>query len=305
MVADYARRMLDWDDLRVVLAVARGGTLSAAARALGITQPTVGRRIDGFERAVGARLFQRRPSGYVLTAAGRAVAGHAERIEREALAAERAITGRDAGLQGAVRITASEWLIARVIGPVLAGLIDRHRGLVIDLIADPRHLNLARREADIALRPRPFEQQAVHHRRLVRIELGLYASPAYLSAHGAPSFAGGCAGHAIVAMHEDVGDIAGAWLSSIAGRARIAVRTNGREAMLTMAVAGGGLACLPRLMGDAHAGLRRIAVPRPPPERTLWLGVHRDARAIPRVRAVIAFLVEELRRLQPAFAPGA
>src|SRR3954470_4111321 len=171
MVADYARRMLDWDDLRVVLAVARGGTLSAAARALGITQPTVGRRIDGFERAVGARLFQRRPSGYVLTAAGRAVAGHAERIEREALAAERAITGRDAGLQGAVRITASEWLIARVIGPVLAGLIDRHRGLVIDLIADPRHLNLARREADIALRPRPFEQQAVHHRRLVRIEL--------------------------------------------------------------------------------------------------------------------------------------
>lgn len=297
-------RMLDWDDLRVVLAVARGGTLSAAARALAVTQPTVGRRIDAFERAVGARLFQRRPSGYALTAAGRAVAGHAERIEREALAAERSIAGRDAGLQGAVRITASEWLVVRVLGPALAGLLDRHTGLAIDLIADPRHLNLARREADIALRPRSFDQRAVHQRRLVRVELGLYASPAYLSAHGAPSFARGCAGHAIVVMHDEIGDIARAWLSSIAPGARIAVRTNGREPMLTMAAAGIGLACLPRIMGDAHAGLRRIAVPRPPPERALWLGVHRDARTIPRVRAVIAFLTDEVRRLQAVFAPG-
>jgi DNA-binding transcriptional LysR family regulator len=144
----------------------------------------------------------------------------------------------------------------------------------------------------------------VHQRRLVRVELGLYASPAYLSAHGAPSFARGCAGHAIVVMHEEIGDIARAWLSSIAPGARIAVRTNGREPMLTMAAAGIGLACLPRIMGDAHAGLRRIAVPRSPPERALWLGVHRDARTIPRVRAVIAFLTDEVRRLQSAFAPG-
>ncbi|HEX3765359.1 MAG TPA: LysR substrate-binding domain-containing protein [Kofleriaceae bacterium] len=74
--------------------------------------------------------------------------------------------------------------------------------------------------------------------------------------------------------------------------------------MLTMAAAGIGLVCLPRILGDAHPGVRRIGVPRPPPERVLWLGVHRDARTIPRVRAVIAYLTDELRRLQPAFAPG-
>jgi DNA-binding transcriptional LysR family regulator len=296
--------MLHWDDLRFVLAVARAGSLSAAARALAVTQPTVGRRIDAFERSVGARLFLRRPSGYALTAAGRAVLGHAERMEHEALGAERQVTGRDAGVRGAVRITASEWLVVRVLGPAVAGLCARHPGLTLDLIADPRHLNLARREADLALRPRPFEHQAIHQRKLARIELGLYASPDYLSAHGAPDLAAGCAGHALIVMHDEVGDVARPWLQAVAAGARTAVRTNGREAMVTLARAGIGLVCLPRILGDAEAGLRRIPVSRPPPDRVLWLGVHRDARTIPRVRAVIELLVDEFRRLQPAFSPS-
>jgi DNA-binding transcriptional LysR family regulator len=296
--------MLDWDDLRFVLAVARGGSLSAAARALAVTQPTVGRRIDAFEQAVGARLFQRQPSGYALTAAGRAMLAHVERMEHEALGAERLVTGRDAGVRGSVRITASEWLVVRILGPALAGLVERHRGLTLDVVADTRHLNLARREADLALRPRRFEHAAIYQRRCTRIELGLYASPAYLSRHGVPDAANACAGHTLIAMHDDIGDIARGWLAAVAAGARTAVRTNGREAMATMAAAGIGLACLPRIVGDAHPGLRRIATSRPPPDRVLWLGVHRDARAIPRVRAVIDFLVDELARLEPAFAPG-
>ncbi|HEU4727845.1 MAG TPA: LysR family transcriptional regulator [Kofleriaceae bacterium] len=296
--------MLDWDDLRFVLAVARGGTLSAAARALATTQPTVGRRISAFEEAVGARLFHRQPTGYVPTAAGHAVIANLERMEREALDAERLLSGRDVGVRGTVRITTSEWLVVRVLGPAVAGLVAGHPSLTIDVIAEPRHVNLTRRESDLAIRPRAFEHQDVYQRRLARLELGLYASPGYLAAHGAPSFAAGCAGHTFIGLHDEINDIAQPWISAMAAAARIAVRTNGREQMATIAAAGAGLACLPRLVGDSHAGLRRLAVPRPLPERVLWLGIHRDARAIPRVRTVSSFLVEELRRLQPALAPG-
>src|SRR5262245_3566302 len=102
-------RMIAWDDLRFVLAVARGGTLSAAARALAVAQPTVGRRLAAFERAVGARLFERGVAGLGLTAAGHAVIAHLERMEQEALGVERLVRGRDAGVRGSVRITASEW----------------------------------------------------------------------------------------------------------------------------------------------------------------------------------------------------
>lgn len=296
--------MLDWDDLRFVLAVARGGTLSAAARALATTQPTVGRRMSAFEDAIGARLFHRQPGGYVPTAAGHAVLASLERMEREALGVERLLTGRDVGVRGTVRITASEWLVNRVLAPAVAGLLAGHPALTVEIIAEPRHVNLARRESDLAIRPRPFEHQDVYQRRLARLELGLYASPAYLAAHGAPSFAAGCAGHTVIGLHDDISDIAGPWLAAYAAAARTAVTTNGREPMAVMAVAGVGLACLPRLIGDDHTGLRRLAVPRPLPERILWLGAHRDARVIPRVRAVSAFLVDELRRLQPALAPG-
>jgi DNA-binding transcriptional LysR family regulator len=117
--------------------------------------------------------------------------------------------------------------------------------------------------------------------------------------HGPPDVARGCAGHTVIAMHDDTGDIARPWLLAVAAGARFAVRTNGREAMVTMAAAGIGLACLPRILGDAHAGLRRIEVPRPPLDRVLWLGVPRDVRTIPRVRTVIGLLVDEFRRLAP------
>jgi DNA-binding transcriptional LysR family regulator len=296
--------MLDWDDLRFVLAVARGGTLSAAARALATTQPTVGRRISAFEEAVGARLFHRQPAGYVPTAAGHAVLANLERMEHEALGAERLLSGRDVGVRGTVRITASEWLVIRVIGPAIAGLVTAHPGLTIDVIAETHHVNLTRRESDLAIRPRAFEHQDVRQRRLGRLELALYASPAYLAAHGAPDFATGCAGHSLIALHDDIGEIAKPWLAALASAARTVVRTNGREQMATMAVAGAGLACLPRLVGDGHTGLRRLPIPRPLPERILWLGSHRDARTIPRIAVVSAFLADELRRIQPALAPG-
>lgn len=113
---------MDWDDLRTFLAIARHGTLSAAARALGVTQPTMGRRLSAMEDRTGARLLQRLPGGYALTPLGETILGNAERVEAEVLAAERTITGKDIALEGLVRLTTVDTLAARIVTPALADL---------------------------------------------------------------------------------------------------------------------------------------------------------------------------------------
>jgi DNA-binding transcriptional LysR family regulator len=119
-----------------------------------------------------------------------------------------------------------------------------------------------------------------------------------------PEFARGCEGHVLIGMTEDVNNIAElAWLPPLAAKARIAVRTNGREPMATLAAAGIGIACLPRFLGDATPGLRALSTPTPPPERALWLGVHRAARSTPRIRVTLDFLRTSFERLRPALRP--
>lgn len=293
---------VDWDDLRFFLVVARRGTLSAAARELEVTQPTVGRRIAALERRLGAKLFVRRPDGFVLSGSAAHVLEYAERMEQDALAVERRMAGRDEGVRGTVSITASEWLITGVLSPMLAPLIARHRELTIDLIADHRHRNLARREADLALRPRRFEHDAIVQRATSKLGFAVYAARQYLSERGAPSSGDG-RGHVLIAMTDDVGDVARDWLRAIVPAATVAVRTNGRDAMLALATAGVGLACLARVVGDNIPGLQRLALSPAPPTPTLWMGVHRDAHTTPRVRVVASHLRERLRALEPQLCP--
>lgn len=288
------RTRVNWDDYRFFLAVARRRTLSAAARDLAVTQPTVGRRIAALERRLGAKLYVRRPEGFTLSAAGGQMLEHAERIERDVLAAELRVSGRDAGLRGVVRITASEWLCTSVLSPLLGELLVRHPQLEIELLADTRHLNLARREADLALRPRRFEHHAIVQRGIANIEFGLYAAPRYLATHGSPRREDG-AGHVVIGMLDDVGDVVRDWLGSTLPRASRSVRTNGRDAMVSLASSGVGLACLARVVGDGVVGLHRVDVGTPP-SPMLWLGMHRDARATPRIRAVASFLSGELQQ---------
>jgi DNA-binding transcriptional LysR family regulator len=284
---------MNWDDLRYFLAVARSGAMSRAARSLEVAQPTVGRRIAAFEKKLGAKLFVRDASGMLLSDAGQALFTHAERMERHALEAENIASGRDLGIAGRVRITASEWLVTSVIGPALEPLVSRHPALEIVLAADPRHLSLVRRDADIALRPSQFTEVEVFQRQVGVIEFALYASEEYLERHGPPDFARGAAGHVIIGMTDDMRTIVDVeWLPSLVGRARVAVRANGREPMARMAASGIGIACLPRLVGDAMPTLTRLRTPSPHPRRKLWLGVHRASRTIPRIRATLDFLVE-------------
>jgi DNA-binding transcriptional LysR family regulator len=296
----FCMTAVDWDDLRYLLAVSRQGTLTAAAAVLGVTQPTVGRRLAGLERRLRARLVRASPRGIELTTIAEVLVRRAERMETEALEATRLASGRDEGVAGRLTITASEWLVARVLGPGLAGLLEAHPELQINLVASSRWANLGRGEADLAIRPARFEQQAVFQRELAKLGYGFYASDRYLRRRGRPDLQRGCPGHGLLAMDEDVPTADAPWLHEMAGEARVVARTNGREGLVAMAAAGLGLACLPRLIGDVATGLERLDPPVPPPERRLWLGVHRDVRHLPRVRAAIEDLTELFRRLQPA-----
>ena len=270
--------------------------MSEAARKLRVAQPTVGRRIAAFQHKLGARLFVRSGTGWALSPAGQSMLPSAEEMEAQALAAENRVSGRDAGLDGEVRVTASEWMIASVLGPCLAGLLARHPALSVDLVADPRKLNLLRRDADVALRPSKFQQLEVFQRGIAVIQFGLYASDDYLARLGKPDFTAQGQGHALVTASAGMGktivDIA--WLPPLLGRARVAARTNGRLGMATLAAAGVGIACLPRVLGDATPGLRLVPTPEPGPRRQLWMGVHRSARGVRRVKAVTDYLLAAL-----------
>jgi DNA-binding transcriptional LysR family regulator len=294
----------NWDDLRFFLAVARAGSFSAAARALKVAQPTVGRRVAALEERLGAELFVEAPTGQILSETGRLMLGQAEQMELAAIAAARIASGRDLGLRGRVTITASEWFIGSVLAPLLGPFVTRYPELELELLADVRHLSLLRREADIAIRPSRFEHAEVIERRIGYLSFGLYAADSYLAAHGAPDFERQCEGHTLIAMSEALGKVPDVtWLPEVASRARVAVRANGREPMVRMASAGLGIACLPRFLGDRAPNLRFLPTPNQGPRRELWLGGHRDSRSVPRVKATTNFLGECVGRLGVALDP--
>lgn len=295
--------MLDWDDLRVFLAITRAGSLSAAARATGVQQTTMGRRLAGLEQRAGARLLVKTPRGFTLTAAGEAILGNVERIEAEALAIERRITGRDIRLEGSVRLTTVEILAVDLLMPAFAAFGLAHPGITLEIATDARNLSLTRREADIALRVGRIEQADLAVRRVGTIATGVYASQAYLDRHGMPDFAAGAPGHdTILNPPEAMGLADMTFFSALTHAARPALRHNDRYGQRAAAQAGMGLAILSRFMGDP-AGLVRLPTPTPGPARELTLAVHSDIRHTPRIRAVMDMLVAAMRAASARLAP--
>lgn len=288
---------MDWDDLRTFLAIARHGTLSAAARALGVTQPTMGRRLAAMEARTGARLLQRLPGRYALTSLGESVLGNAERIEAEALAAERTITGKDIGLEGQVRLTTVDTLAARIVAPALAELQIRHPGILVELVPDTRSLSLSRREADIALRMSRFEGHEVAARRVGAMAMGLYATADW-QGHIEKGEA------RLVTVLDDQAHLPEAkWLRDAFPDAVTGFRSNSREVQLWAAKSGAGIAALARYRADAEPGLVRLRTDIPDLVRDIWLGVHVDMRHMPRVRAVMDVVIKTLERHVPILVP--
>ncbi|HEX9449282.1 MAG TPA: LysR family transcriptional regulator, partial [Dongiaceae bacterium] len=175
--------MDDWNDLRLVLAISRAGSLTGAAPALGVNHSTAFRRLNNLEEQLGVRLFERLPGGlYQATAAGDRMAETAERVESEAAGLDRDIAGRDHRLTGQLRVTSSETLAHRLLTCQLARFRAAHPGIVVELTIDNRILSLSRREADIALRPARPKEGDLFGRKLADIGWTLYGAPALLGA---------------------------------------------------------------------------------------------------------------------------
>ncbi|MGN2253574.1 LysR family transcriptional regulator [Frateuria sp. GZRe12] len=281
---------MEWSDLRVFLAIAREGTLGAAARRLGQTQPTMGRRLKALEHAVGHRLFQRTRGGFVLTDEGAAVLPHAERMEEEALALQRQLTGQEKQLDGMLRITSSDWFAEYLLAPVLAEFSQRHPRVVIELLTDSRFFSLSRREADLAFRIQPFDEPDIVSRKLLRMPYGVYASASHPAVH-----AGDGAGVGLITMDTTFSDMPDvAWLQRMLPSARVVFRSNARAVQARMCLRGAGVAVLPCPLGDALDGLQRIDLGEEPPTRDTWIGYHRDMRRLARLRALLDIVIARL-----------
>ena len=274
---------MDWSDVKIFLAIARNGTLGAAARALGQSQPTMGRRLKALEAAVGHALFQRTSDGFVLTDEGSAVLQHAERMEEEAVSFERELDGQGKQLEGTLRIASSDWFGTHVLTPILARLVADNPRLTIELLTDARIYSLARREADLAVRIAPFKESGVLQRRLTRLDYGLYRE-----ARAAPPEPGSGLGAALVTMDHAFETFPDAqWLRETFPKATVAFRSNSREAQARAVLSGAGVAVLPDLLARTMAGLVRVAIEPPPPARDVWIGYHGDLRRLRRLRVVL------------------
>jgi DNA-binding transcriptional LysR family regulator len=280
-----------WNDLRYLLAVSRGRSLAAAARALAVDGTTVARRLAALQATLGARLYQRLADGTLqLTSAGERAALHAERVEREIGALAAALSGTDEAVAGTVRVTAVPVLVNHLLVPAAPRLLQRHPGLALELVAEPRDLSLTRRETDLALRlARPLAGGAkVTARRVGTLGYDVYAaaSCAAREARNLPW----------ITYDETMAHLPQArWIAATASRAgdKIAVlRVNDAEALRQAVIAGLGRSLLPCRIADGDARLRRLGARRGPPPlaRELWLLGHAELRSLARIEAVAAWI---------------
>lgn len=274
---------MEWSDVRIFLAVARGGTLGAAARALGLSHPTIGRRLRALEEATGQILFQRTSDGFVLTEEGGAILGIAEQMEDSALAMTRRLAGQEQQLTGALTLSCADWFGAHVLPPILSAYGQSHPRVTIDILTGGRLFNLARREADLAFRIVPFDGPDIIQRRLLQMPYG-----AYIAQDRPDPVVGDGAGCTLIVMDTSTGHFPDAdWLKTRLPKAEATLRSNSRGVQAQMCAAGIGVAVLPRPVGDGVGGLRRLDLGEAPPPRDIWMGYHRDLKRLQRLRAFI------------------
>ena len=286
---------MEWSDVRVFLAVARAGTLGAAARMLHLSHPTIGRRLRALEEATGQVLFQRTAEGFILTEEGGAVLSHAERMEEHAVAMERRLAGDKQSLEGTLKISSADWFGAYVLPPVIVDYARLYPQVEIELLTGTRLFNLAQREADVAFRIVPFDAPDIVQRRLMEMRYGVY-----VAADGADPIEGDGSGHRIIAMDTSTGafpDID--WLGERFPNSDVVLRSNNRNVQAQICRRGVGIAVLPRPVGDQVEGLRRLELDDAPPSRDIWVGYHRDLKQLHRLRAFLNIAVEHLSERSP------
>ena len=279
-----------WDDVRFFLAVKREGNLARASTRLRMDATTVGRRLGQLESELGARLFDRTPRGFVLTAAGRRLLPRAEGIEREAVAVARDLSGEDSKLEGHVRLSATEMLTTRFIAPYLAKFRRRYPRITLELNCTNREVDLSRGEADIALRLARPRQENLIVKKLLSIELGLFASAEYVDQFGMPDPTN-LGDHRFI-MFAGTANFRreNAWLTQHMGDGEIALRSDSVSSIVSAASGGLGIGLIPVLVAGLDPNLIRTPLAGSPEPRVVWQAVHRDLVGTARIRAVLEFL---------------
>ncbi len=289
---------MNWDDLRYVVAVYKAGSLTKAAKQLKVDHTTVGRRIEALEAALGVPLFARTPSGYVATSELERLLPEVRAVEASVLALERSAFAQLDAIEGVVRVAAPETFGSCYLAPRLALFSAEHPGLTIEVITGRSVLDLSRREADIALRFFRTSYENIVTKRAGTVTHALYAARSYLAKH--PVTQGGASGidlrgHRVLTSFTEPGAIEADWVTELLAGEAPAFVANFTVSLLEAARAGAGIAVLPRYLGDRESTLEHLPIGNEPQE-TLWLTVHRDVREANRVRAVLDFLTQSLRR---------
>ncbi|MBD9373795.1 LysR family transcriptional regulator [Rhizobium sp. ARZ01] len=292
---------MNWDDVRMFLAVARTGQLLAASRRLGVNHATLSRRVSALEQEMKTRLLVRRTNGCDLTAEGEVFLHAAERMETEMLAAQAKIGRIDAAVAGTVRIGAPDGFGVSFLAPRLGRLTARHPELKIQLVPVPRSFSLSQREADIAITLERPEQGRLVSSKLTDYTLGLYASRAYLAAHGEPQDVESLKHHRRIGYVEDLlftasldftGEVMRSWNASF----EISSATGQTEAVRS----GAGVGILHNYIARLDPELVRI-LPETTIRRAYWTTYHESARDLARVRTVTAFVQELVEQEQGIF----
>jgi DNA-binding transcriptional LysR family regulator len=288
---------IGWELYRSFLAVLIEGSLSGAARALGVAQPTVGRHVAALEKSLGIALFTRSQIGLMPTEAALSLRNYAEAMQSMAAALERAAASQGTGVRGTVRVTASDVIGVEVLPPIIASLRDEHPELVLELVLTDRMQDLLRREADIAVRMTRPRQELLVARRVGQIELGLYAHQRYLSRHGTPNTMADLTRHALIGFDQTTAFIRGA-AKSLSGwrREAFAMRTDNNLAQLALIRSGAGIGVCQTAIARRDDSIVRLFARHFSMQMETWISMHEDLRNSPRCRVVFDALVKGLQR---------
>jgi DNA-binding transcriptional LysR family regulator len=285
----------DWENQHAFLAVLRGGSLSAASRALGVAQPTVRRRIEALERSLGTALFTRSPSGLAPTDAARELGPHAEAMAAAAAAFERAASSGPTEIAGTVRITASEIVGAEVLPAMLAALREKHPKLRFEVHLSNYTQDLLRQEADIAVRMVRPAQSALVMKHVGAVKLGLFAHPDYVATHGAPRSADELSGFTVIGPDRTADELRAVTdVFHIPAAKLLSFRTDSHLGQLAAIRAGAGIGICQVPLARRAPVLTRILADDFEMDLPTWVVMHEDLARVPRIRASFDHLVSEL-----------
>lgn len=282
--------MRDWDALRYVLAIARHGGLSGAARALGVNHATVSRQLDKAEALAGVKLFTRLASGLTPTEAGEEAVRRAAAVEAEVLALDLALSARDERTTGALAVTVPPLVVGSGFAEDVAAYRAAYPGVALTVLAGNERLNLHRREADIAIRVSHEPDESLWGRIVARQRAGWFATPDFVARHEA-ALAGGPGAVPLIAFTSWRGAVPRALAAQLPG-ATVALTCDDMPSAITFAQAGAGMVRMPCFLGLSDPGLRRVPGLALVDYMPIWVLTHRDLRRVPRVAEFMRITAE-------------